>query len=384
MNTNTKYLLALGLPLALSGALIAGCNSGQNSTATTGTTNAAQPVAQAGNTADAPANSSAGEAAHSDGDGHAHGEKPSAAEAMKADSPTTKLKFASVPASLPVGKPATWTLKIADAQSGQPVQKFDVVHDKLMHLIVVKNDLSWFNHIHPTHKGDGTFEISAALPREGTYKLYADYTPTGKKQEVAQHVFATGGAAPAPSNAQLTPDKMQGPWMIKRVTSHPEGEPEKKGGPTYEVALMPMPMKLKSGEDSMLHFQVRDSKGKPISDLQPYLGAMGHAVILSQDTDKYLHSHPMEGGHEPGAKHDMSKMGDMKHKAPPKKGGPDVMFHTNFPKAGLYKAWGQFMHRGQIITAAFTVNVAEGKPASTSVSDGHDHGAAGESEPHAH
>ena len=32
-------------------------------------------------------------------------------------------------------------------------------------------------------------------------------------------------------------------------------------------------------------------------------------------------------------------------------GGPDVMFHTNFPEPGLYKAWGQFKHRGQIITA---------------------------------
>ena len=379
MNTNTKYLLALGLPLALSGALIAGCNSAQN-TAATSTTNAAQPVAQAGEKADAPENSSAAEAAHNDHSGHAHGDKPSAADAMKADSPATKLEFASAPASLPVGKPATWTLKITDAQSGQPVSKFDVVHDKLMHLIVVKNDLTWFNHIHPQLKGDGTFEVTTALPREGSYKLYADYTPTGKKQEVSQHLFATGGAAPTPANAQLTPDKMQGPWMKKKVAAHPEGEPEKKGGATYEVALMPMPMKLKAGEDSMLHFQVRDAKGKPISDLQPYLGAMGHAVILSQDTDKYLHSHPMEGGMEAGMKHDMSKMGQMKHAAPPKKGGPDVMFHTNFPKAGLYRAWGQFMHRGQIITAAFTVNVAEGKPAA---SDGHAHGE-GESEPHAH
>lgn len=370
MNTNTKYLLALSLPLALPLALIAGCNGGQ-STATTDT----QPVAQAAAKADAPEGSSAAEAADK------NGATESAQGAMKADSPKTKLEFMSVPASIPVGQKATWTLKISDAATGQPVQKYDVVHDKLMHLIVVKNDLSWFNHVHPQLGADGTFTVTTTLPTAGTYKLYADYTPTGQKQEVSQHLFATGGAAPAPANAQLTPDKMQGPWMVKKVVAHPDAEPDKKGGATYEVALMPMPMPLKAGADTMLHFQVRDAKGKPISDLQPYLGAMGHCVILSQDTDKYLHSHPMAEGAEG---HDMSKMGDMsgmKHEAPPQKGGPDVMFHTNFPKAGLYRAWGQFMHRGQVITAPFTVSVGEGAPAT---SDGHAHGAAGESAPHSH
>ena len=362
MNPSTKYLLALGLPLALA----AGCS---NTTAGTDTA-PAQPVAQSS----APECSSAAEAAGK------NGAPESAASAMKADSPRTKLEFVSSPATLPVGKPATWTLKIADAATGQPVSKFDVVHDKLMHLIVVKNDLSWFNHIHPTHKGNGTFEVSALLPQEGSYKLYADYTPTGQKQEVSQREFATGGAAPAPSNAVLTPDKMQGPWLVKKVAAHPEGDPDKKGGAVYEVAMMPMPMPIKAGQDIMLHFQVRDAKGKPIKDLQPYLGAMGHCVILSQDTTKYLHSHPMAEG----AKHDMSKMGSMdmskmKPEAPPKKGGPDVMFHTNFAQAGLYRAWGQFMHRGQIISVPFTVNVAEGAPsasASVPVQD--------ESKPHAH
>ena len=370
-NTTTKYLLALGLPLAL----IAGCNGGQ-STATGTVTTDTQPVAQAAAKANAPEGSSAAQAADK------NGATESAQSAMKADSPKTKLEFVSVPASIPVGEPATWTLKISDAATGQPVSKYDVVHDKLMHLIVVKNDLSWFNHVHPQLGDNGTFKVTTALPTAGSYKLYADYTPSGQKQEVAQHLFATGGAAPAPANAQLVPDKMQGPWMVKKITAHPEAEPDKKGGATYQVALMPMPSPLKAGQDSMLHFQIRDAKGKPISDLQPYLGAMGHCVILSADTDKYLHSHPMAEGAQ---SHDMSKMGDMskmKHEAPPKKGGPDVMFHTNFPKAGLYRAWGQFMHRGQVITAPFTVSVGQGAPASTS--DGHDHGGADESKPHTH
>ena len=71
-------------------------------------------------------------------------------------------------------------------------------------------------------------------------------------------------------------------------------------------------------------------------------------------------------------------MGEMKSVAPPKSGGPDVMFHTNFPKAGLYKTWGQFMHKGKIITAAFVVNVGAAK-AGAANDAAHD-----ESQPHSH
>jgi hypothetical protein len=82
-----------------------------------------------------------------------------------------------------------------------------------------------------------------------------------------------------------------------------------------------------------------------------------------------------------GEDHDMSKMGDMSKtsEAPaPKSGGPDVMFHTNFPHAGLYKAWGQFQHKGQLITAAFVVNV--GAPKAGEAKDA----PRDESQPHSH
>lgn len=298
---------------------------------------------------------------------------------MDAATYTTKLDFSSQPARIPVGKPVTWMLKVSDAKSGQPVKSFETEMTKKMHLIVVKNDLSWFNHIHPTLGADGTFTVTTTLPTSGSYKLYADYTPTGRKQEVPQHEFATGGAQPAPSSVSLVPDKMQDMWLTKKFVAHPEGEPNAKGGATYEVAMMPMPAPLVAGQASMLHFQIRDASGKPLRDLQPYLGTLGHCVILSQDTTKYLHSHPMAAGME----HDMSKMGDMDmskmNEAPvPKSGGPDVMFHTNFPKAGLYKAWGQFKHKGQIITASFVVNVGAAKGGASEQTN------QDESKPHSH
>lgn len=282
--------------------------------------------------------------------------------AMAPRTDTTKLSFSSQPAAIVPGKPATWTLQITDAKSGDNVNDFETEMTKKMHLIVVKNDLSWFNHIHPQFKGDGKFTVTTTLPSAGTYKLYADYTVKGVGQEVPQFEFATRGETVKAANVALVPDKPQGPWLVKKFNSHPEGEPEMTGGKPYEVALMPMPTPLIAGQDVMLHFQIRTDKGVPISDLQPYLGALGHCVILSNDTNQYLHSHPLGMDHS---------MGEMRMDAPktagaktgaikrdkPMSGGPDVMFHTNFPKPGLYKIWGQFQHQDHIITASFVVNV---------------------------
>ena len=368
-----KYLSALGLPLALSGALLAGCGQ-QTQVEAESSTRTAQSASDAP-ASDAPAGSTAKEAEEKTGDDH----HPTAAGAMKAHTHTTKLDFSSAPNAIPVGKPATWTLKITDAKSGAPVNDFETEMTKKMHLIVVKNDLSWFNHIHPTFKGNGIFTVTTTLPTKGTYKLYADYTLKGKGQEVPQYEFATGGEQPTSSSVQLVSDTMRAMWLTKKFVAHPEGEPNAKGGATYEVALMPMPTPLVAGEDSMLHFQIRDAKGRPVKDLQPYLGAMGHCVILSNDTKSYLHSHPMAEG----AEHDMSKMGamdmsKMNETPAPKSGGPDVMFHTNFPTAGLYKAWGQFRHKGQIITSSFVVNVGAAKAGGVS------NAAQDESMPHSH
>jgi hypothetical protein len=68
-------------------------------------------------------------------------------------------------------------------------------------------------------------------------------------------------------------------------------------------------------------------------------------VILSVDTDIYLHAHPTE---------DPAKA---------ESGGPDVMFRTRFPAPGTYKLWAEFKHNDKIITAPFVVKVGGTAPA---------------------
>lgn len=223
-----------------------------------------------------------------------------------------------------------------------------------MHLIVVSKDLTWFNHLHPEYRGNGEFTINAKLPRAGQYKLYADYTPRGGSQEVSQYEFTTAGTD-ANTEASLVADRSgESGWMLRQTVSRPEGEPDAKGSREYQVAMMPMPSTIVAGKDVVLHFQVRDANGEPVNDLEPYLGALGHAVILSSDTKEYLHAHPMDAAME-GMDHASEGHGGAGAAAA---GGGDVIFHTNFPAAGLYKAWGQFQHKGKIITAAFVLQVS--------------------------
>jgi hypothetical protein len=248
---------------------------------------------------------------HAEGSGTAHDHGGHAAEA-KPD--TTKAVWSFAPAKPKAGENAAVTIQIQDA-SGSPVEKFDVSHEKQMHLIVVSKDLSYFDHIHPEYKEKGQFQVTTKYPSGGDYKLFADYVPTGSAATTKSTWFTVEGAAPA--LAPITPDaKLTKTVAGKEVTL------------SYDH--------LMAGMDVNLTFHIVDEKTKrPITDLQPYLGAVGHVVILSADAELYLHVHPT----------------DEKAK------GPDARFMTQFPKSGVYKIWGQFQHNGQTFIVPFVVNV---------------------------
>lgn len=212
------------------------------------------------------------------------------------------------------GKDASIRIQIQDVD-GKPIDKLDVNHEKLLHLIVVSKDLSYFDHIHPDYKGGGVFEIAHAFPAGGEYKLIADYKPTGGESTTKTEWIHVDGTQSQP--VALVPDQKHSKVVdgveVTLENDHP-----------------------KAGEDFDLNFKLTDAQtGEPITDLQPYLGAVGHVVIISEDTEEYLHVHPV----------------DEKAK------GPDAQFMTNFPSKGIYKIWGQFQRNGKTFVSAFTVNV---------------------------
>ncbi len=57
-------------------------------------------------------------------------------------------------------QPAEWKFKFFDHMTGEQITKFQSMHGKPMHLVVVKRDFSEFAHLHPTLIGEtGVFSI---------------------------------------------------------------------------------------------------------------------------------------------------------------------------------------------------------------------------------
>ena len=217
--------------------------------------------------------------------------------------------------------------------SGASVTRYVESHDKLLHLIVVRNDLADFQHVHPELDANGTWRVPVNLSRAGDYRVFADFTPDG------------GAALTLGANVHVAGQYDPQPLPAVSASADVDG---------YTVTLSGSP---EVEESSMLTMTVsRD--GKPVTDLQPYLGAYGHLVALRASDLAYLHVHPMG---EPG---------DGVTPA-----GPDIGFHTAFPSEGDYRLFLDFQHQGVVRTAEFTVSVDDGQsaPATQPGHTGHGH-----------
>lgn len=239
--------------------------------------------------------------------------------------------------AITVGKPTTLVFTIKDP-TGLPVKKVETVHEKLLHLLMVSKDLSWYAHEHPAIQPDGTFTFTYTFPQAGEFFFYNDFTPPNVGQQVVTVPVTVAGTAPAakPLTVDAGTPKIIDGYTVALDT----------GGP------------VKTGAATHLAYTVTKD-GNPVTTLAPYLGAMGHLVIISEDRKEFVHSHPHEGG-----EHASGGMG-----------GPKVDFEAHFNVPGTYKGWAQFnvgtTAKEQVITVPFTFIVAKG--------DGHD-----EAKPHEH
>lgn len=224
-----------------------------------------------------------------------------------------KLMVQTDPSPVEAGKPVKLKLMIHDA-SGAMVKNFDVVHDEKVHLIIVRDGLDQFAHLHPAVDAAGNLTVTHTFPVGGIYRLYADHQPTGGKQSTAMgELKVSGESPPAPTLTPDAPGKLKG------------------NGLDTEVTLK----NVKPGSEATVRFELTDAEGKPIPDLQPYMGAMGHLVVLSSDGKEYVHAHPSDN----------------------KEAKNVVTFQAHFMNAGLYKGWGQFRWKGEVRVIPFVVKV---------------------------
>ncbi|WP_133257462.1 hypothetical protein [Paenibacillus montanisoli] len=216
-----------------------------------------------------------------------------------------------------LGREAELDLQVLDP-SGVQVERFTEDMTKLMHMIVVSADLSSFDHVHPEHEGKGSFKTKVRFPHGGRFLLISEFMPNDEGLTVVKQWVTVDGAEPEPE--RLEPGKS----MVTTVD-----------GMKVTLSLMPELSEVKAGEMAMLGFVLRDAATGKAIKLEPYLGTSGHCVILDENAMQYLHVH---------AATEMST-------------GSSVMFHTTFPKPGVYKLWGQFQFKGKVLVVPFVIEV---------------------------
>ncbi|HEY0098116.1 MAG TPA: hypothetical protein VGB76_04080, partial [Pyrinomonadaceae bacterium] len=172
-------------------------------------------------------------------------------------------------------------------------------------------------------------KVETVLPRAGLYKLHSDFFPVGGTLQVLHRELATAGY---------------------RTTTHARAALVADTSFTKTVDGMKISLDWGTGELSAgafvrLKYRLADAQtGAPVKDLEPYLGAWGHTLILNADQSDYLHSHPTETLPEGVPRAAL-------------RGGPEVEFGAMFPEAGLYRIWTQFQRGGRVATVSFTIQV---------------------------
>lgn len=270
---------------------------------------------------------------HTEG-GHATAEEDPMTTTVMPGTTLAAHGYALSPVSAPAatGEAGTLSFAILDPD-GEPLTAFETSHEKDLHLIVVRSDGAGFRHVHPTlDEATGTWSIPWTWEAAGTYRVYADFVPDVEEGPgsvtLTRSVDVAGELSPAPATEVRTTDRVDG----------------------FDVAIDGI---LAAGGGSELTITVtRD--GRPVTGLEPYLGAFGHLVALRDGDLAYLHVHAE--GEEPG---------------PGDTAGPAISFVAEAPTAGRYLLYLDFQVDGQVHTATFVLDARAGDGGTTGAHGGH-------------
>jgi hypothetical protein len=243
-----------------------------------------------------------------------------------------RLEMKTVPAVPKAGEKVTVTFTVFHPGTNEPIRNFELVHDRSYHLFVISRDMDFFEHIHPQQTEEGSWSIDVTLPKPGYYELLSDFAPSGGASQFLRRSLVTADYSGdlMTDSARLMPDAIRTQTVGNL-----------KADVSYD------PFVLRAGSYGHLIFRLtRADTGEPVRELQPYLGAFGHTLIMSEDMVDYVHSHPVEML-SPAL--NISEL----------RGGPDIMFDGLMPKAGRYRAWTQFLYQDKLHTFTTTFEVFE-------------------------
>ena len=254
----------------------------------------------------------------------------------------------TAPATITPGQPTELTVEVRDAETGDRVDDLVRTHQVWMHMILTRDDLGTFAHLHPEPTGTpGVFSVEATFPTAGDYLVHSEFRRNGAMGDVLDaHTVTVAGSRP-PAVAAPASDVRS--WTGDGVRIDLEGEATV--GDTSDLAL------------SFAHVDAAGRATGPVTDLQPYLGAAGHVVVMRADGSTFAHRHAetFDGRGRPVLA------------LPGSEFGPDLDLHVRFDRPGAYRLWAQFeLGDGTVVTAPFVLHPqpAAGAPAAQTADTG--------------
>lgn len=198
------------------------------------------------------------------------------------------------------------TVELKDNRGNAP--ELEVVHEKLIHLIIVSEDLNEYYHLHPVQKDEFTFENEIVLTGDA-YKAFVDIRPKGKNYVIESIPFRVGSEVYARRDHSNTALKID-----EKMTKEVQGKIVEFHHPQLQV-----------GKDIRLTFDIKNATP------QPYLGALGHVVIIDEKVENFIHVHPISQY--------------------------DTAFDARFDQPGLYKLWAEFKFNEEVVTFPYVIEV---------------------------
>lgn len=241
-----------------------------------------------------------------------------------------RLEVLCGPSAPAAGQPVELELRVRQENSPdlREVTDFDLVHERPMHLFLVRRDLAFFSHEHPEIVSPGVFRLRHRFPAPGDFRLFADVAPRGAGSQVLRTRLLVRPGEPDPPPG--APPALAGLALSAQA------------GPV-RVSLVLPESGLPAGKTVTVTAELRDAAGRPVEDLEPWLGVLAHLLLIHQDAETFAHAHPDE--REPG----LGKDGR-------------IPFLVRLPRPGLYRAWLQFQRGGRVFTAELALEAAARTP----------------------
>jgi hypothetical protein len=241
--------------------------------------------------------------------------------------PPYVVELSTSPDRVTANVPFTLRLSVREPGGGAITSRFDLVHEMWYHLFIVNDDMTVYQHLHPAPQPDQSWAIEVTLPADGQYSVLSDFVPTGASPQFLRNTLETD-RSDSVAEGRRSLGLQRAPQTAGDVTA----------------SLTFAPSAVTTGQVTRMTYRLTDTvTGEPALDLQPYLGAFGHTLVVREGVSAWVHSHPTDDGGRILTSRS--------------RGGPEVSFDAWFARPGRYRAWTQFMRGGEIRTVSFTFDV---------------------------